>query len=351
MRSLAAVAIALAVVEPACGRTSVPLRPTPAPSLAAPPSEFVPPSGSMGAIESVSPTRTPEPEPPPEPAPREPNPYVVPPVRRGGDLTVEVPPRTTAGRMGGRLRSHVDGGLSKGSPRTWVGPQVPYFVPLVEGTAELFLLDRVGDEFMAFYRDPYGAGSCGLGDATNCHYLVRLYDLAGEVRWSVALHEILSRPTYLEVQDVHWADGTLYFNEACQSYASGAKGKCSALVAYDPVAQQVRWRTRSLVSNGDFLIHGDYIVCGYGFTSERDNLHVVRRRDGAVVKRLPLPRAPEHLGLGVDGRLEVTLYPGTLRTYAFVGWDGPSPTLVRAERDAAASGGDRAAPRENSRAG
>jgi hypothetical protein len=269
-----------------------------------------------------------------EASPREPNPYVVPPVRRGGDLTVEVPPRTVAGRIGGRLRSHVDGALSAGSPRTWVGPQVPYFVPLVEGTAELFLLDRVDDELMAFYRDPYGAKSCSLGDDTNCHYFVTLYDLEGQVRWSVALHELLSAPRYLEVQDIRYADGVLYFNEACQSYASGAQGKCSALVAYDPLAREIRWRTRPLISNGFILVHGDYVVCGYGFTSERDFVHVVRRRDGKVMQRLAVPKAPEHLAIGDDGLLEVTLYPGTQRTYALQGWDGPAPKLVRVERSA-----------------
>jgi hypothetical protein len=325
MRSLAAVAISWVLVACA-GRSNAPLRPSPAPSVATPP---------------VEPAHRAEPEPAPrepvhragpEPMPREPNPYVVPPLRQAGDLTVEAPPRATEGRAGGRLRAHVDGALSKGSPRVWVGPQVPYFVPLIEGTAELFLLDRVGDEFMAFYRDPYGASSCGLGDDANCLYVVRLYDLEGQERWSVALHEILSRPTYLEVQDVRWAEGTLYFNEACQSYASGAKGQCSALVAYDPVARAVRWRTRPLVSNGVFLIHGDYIVCGYGFTAERDNIHVVRRSDGKIVQRLPVPKAPEHFALGADGLLEVTLYPGTLRTYALQGFDGPRPKLVRSER-------------------
>jgi hypothetical protein len=328
MRSLAAVAISMALVACA-GRSNAPLRPISAPSVAGPPVQNV---------------RHVDPEPaayvPPEPlhradpgpAPRELNPYVVPPLRHAGDLTVEAPPRTTAGRTGGRMRAHVEGALTKGSPRTWVGPQVPYFVPLVEGTAELFLLDRVGDEFMAFYRDPYGASSCQVSDVANCHYLVRLYDLEGQVRWSVALHELMSRPSYLEVQDVRWADGTLYFNEACQGYASGAGGKCSALVAYDPVAREVRWRTRPLVSNGMFLIHGDYVVCGYGFTAERDNLHVVRRSDGKIVQRLPVPKSPEHLALAEDGLLEVTLYPGTLRTYALEGFDGPAPRLVRAER-------------------
>jgi hypothetical protein len=277
----------------------------------------------------------PEPRVEHEPGPREPNPYVVPPVRQAGDLTVEAPPRPPSERFGARLRNHVDGGLSKGSPRVWVGPQVPWFVPLMEGQAELFLLDRVGDEFMAFYREPYGASSCGLGDDANCHYLVRLYDIEGQVRWSVALHELLSAPTYLEVQDIRWADGTLYFNEACQSYASGAKGRCSALVAYDPMTQRIRWRTRPLVSNGLFLVHGDYIVAGYGFTAERDFIHVVRRSDGEIVQRLAVTKAPQGFALGEDGLLEVTLYPGTLHTYALQGWDGPDPKLVRKQRPAA----------------
>ena len=42
----------------------------------------------------------------------------------------------------------------------WTGPAVPQFVPLYRREAELFLLDRIGDVFVASYRDPYDAGSC-----------------------------------------------------------------------------------------------------------------------------------------------------------------------------------------------
>jgi len=334
MRSPASSMALVWLLLAACaGRSSAPLQPVepaPAPIASSPLAGYVDPA-QAGAPEPSRPEPTARP-PEPEPPPRETNPYVVPPVRRSGDLTVEAPPRTIEGRIGGRMRAHVDGALSKGSPRTWVGPQVPYFVPLGEGTAELFLLDRVGDEFMAFYRDPYDASSCALSGHDNCHYFVKLYDLEGQVRWSVALHELLSAPRYLEVQDVRWADGTLYFNEACQSYASGAKGKCSALVAYDPVAKQVRWRTRPLVSNNMFVLHGDYIVCGYGFTSERDHVFVVRRRDGKIMQKLSVPTAPEHFAIAGDGALEVELYGGTRRRYALQGWDGPAPKLVLVDR-------------------
>lgn len=264
--------------------------------------------------------------------PREPNPYIAPPLRRAGDLTVEAPPREPTDDFGGRMRAHVEGSLSKGSPRVWVGPQVPGFVPLMQDTAELFLLDRVGDEFMAFYRDPYGASSCGLGDSRNCHYFVRIYDVEGNERFGVALHELLSASSQLEVQDVRWADGVLYFNEACQSYSRQAKGKCSSLVAYDPSAGEIRWRTRPLVSNNRFLIHGDHIVTGYGFTAERDYVYVVRRRDGTVVQKLAVPTAPEGFTLTEDGLLEVLLYPNERRLFALQGWDGAKPRLVKTER-------------------
>lgn len=266
-----------------------------------------------------------------DPQPR-PNPYIAPPIRTAGDLTVHAPPRERPDPFVGRLRSHIDGGLSKGSPRTWVGPQVPGFVPLMHDTMELFLLDRVGDEFLAFYREPYGAGSCDTGGVTNCRYFARLYDLEGNELWAVALDELLSATTQLEIQDVRYADGTLYFNEACQSYSSGAKGKCSALVAYDPQSRELRWRTKDLVSNGRFLIHGDYIISGYGFTGEKDYVFVVSRADGSIVQRVPLPKSAETFVIAEDGRLEVTIYPGTLELFELRGWDAGRPSLVKAKR-------------------
>ncbi len=269
----------------------------------------------------------------PDPPPTKPNPYIAPPVRTAGGLTVEAPPRKRQDEgFLGRLRSHTEGALSKDSARMWVGPQVPGFVELLEGTAELTLLDRVGDEFLAFYRDPYGASSCGLGEQTNCLFFARLYDLEGHVLWTVALNELMSAPTHLEVQDIRYADGALYFNEACQGYSSGAKGKCSALVALDPTEPTVLWRTRSLVSNGRMLVHGDYIVCGYGFTGERDNVFVVRRSDGKIMQKVGVPKAPEQFIIADDGLLEVTIYFNTVRLYEMRGWDGAKPSLVKTKR-------------------
>lgn len=305
-------------------KADAPKADAPEPEAAAPTSTKT--AGAGGGALAIAEEPTPEPKP---------NPYIAPPVRTEGDLTVHAPPKEPSDPgFVGRLRAHTEGSLTKGSPRTWVGPQVPGFVALLEDTMELFLLDRVGDEFVAFYREPYGAGGCDTGTANNCRYMARLYGIDGEEQWSVMLHDLLSSSSQLEIQDMRYADGTLYFNEACQSYSSGAKGKCSALVAYDPVAKEVRWRTKHLVSNGRFLVQGDYVVTGYGFTSEKDFLYVVSRNDGSIMQKIPLPKSAETIEIADDGLLEVRIYPGTLKLFELRGWDTAKPKLVKAKRKA-----------------
>lgn len=230
--------------------------------------------------------------------------------RREGNLLVRTPPSKPRRAFLGRLRSHVTGALSKGSPREWVGPPVPAFIPLYEGSAELHLLERSGDDFVAIYRDPYGAGSCMLSSSLNCDFFAVAYDPCGKQRWSRRLNQVMSRTEHLEVQDLRVADGIIYFNEACQSYARDAQGKCSSLLAYDPVADKRLWRTRPLVSNNRFLVLDDLLVTGYGFTDEPDYLFLVRRSDGKVLFRKYLRTAHRDIRMQADNVLVIKLYSG-----------------------------------------
>lgn len=250
--------------------------------------------------------------------------------RREGDLTVPVEPRPIRPEFFGRLRHHADGALSQGSARVWFGPRVPRFVPLHEGTAELHLLEPWGqDGYVGVYRDPYGAKSCNLSDPRNCRMVVTGYDRCGKRLWSRELGDFMSRPTHLEVQDVRASDGVIYFNEACQSYSREAGGQCSALVALDPEAGKVLWRTRPLVSNNRILVLDRYVVAGYGFTAEADHVSLVRRRDGAVVHRRPLRSAHEDLALEGEGTLRVRIYPGDRdERFTLEGLDGDAARLV-----------------------
>ena len=257
---------------------------------------------------------------------------------------MHAPPQARSDFITGRLRSHIEGGLSKGSSRVWVGPQVPGFVVLMEDSMELFVLDRVGDEFLAFYRDPYGANSCDLSGDANCHFFARLYDIEGNTVWERPLHDALSATHYLEIQDVRYEGGTLYFNEACQSYSRQVKGKCSSLVAMDPSTGEVLWRTQPLVSNGEFLVHGDYIVSGYGFTDERDHVFVVSRQDGSIKQQIRVAKSPETFTLNQDGLLEVRIYSSPPRVFSFKGWDTDRPRLV----ELGGGSGKRRKPRQRS---
>lgn len=229
-----------------------------------------------------------------------------------------------------RLRSHSDGPLTVGSPRRWVGIDVPQFVPRELGTRDLLLLDAVPDGYLAVYREPYGAGACDLDAPRNCPVSVTLHGTDGQVRWTVDLGPVFSRPEHLEVQDVRWDQGTLYFNEACQSYSKGARGRCSSLVAFDPVAGAVRWRTGPLVSNHWIMVLGDVLVVGYGFTAEPDFLRVVRRSDGKVLSKLKLRSAASGMWLeGTPDAPVLRVSPGGGKDLRFKVPTAARPALIR----------------------
>lgn len=241
---------------------------------------------------------------------------------------------------GGRLRTHTTGVLSGAGGRGWAGPSVPSYVPPAVGTLELFLLDQADGGDVALYRSPYNVDSCQLGTATNCTYEVRFYDGTGRMHWQLRLNDVMSRTDQLEVQDLRLSGGVLYFNEACQSYAKEAGGACSSLVAVDPQAKRVLWRTAPLVSNGRFQVRGRYLIAGYGFTAEPDQLALVDRATGRVVQTVPVSSAPEQYALTAKDRLAVQLYSGGTRHYRLDGFDGPAGHLTSLDpAEAAAYGG------------
>jgi hypothetical protein len=260
----------------------------------------------------------------------------LPAVRKGGDLTVESPPRVNKQIGGVRLRSHIIGPLSKArrpsDARFWAGPEVPSYVPLTVGTTELFILDRVGDQYLALYRDPYDASTCTLGGKTNCGYEARIFDCQGNAIATLPLDSYFSAKSGLELQDIRLADGILYFNEACQSYSKEEGGKCSALVAVDINTKKLVWRTKNLTSNNVFLVHGNYLITGYGFTAEPSSLFIVRRTDGAVVAKQALKQVVypggnhDALTLLPGDILQVGLYEHPDDSFVkLVGLAGPKP--------------------------
>ncbi|WP_437964681.1 hypothetical protein WMF04_34005 [Sorangium sp. So ce260] len=110
---------------------------------------------------------------------------------------------------------------------------------------------------------------------------------------------------------VGWAvvkDGVLYVSSGHRTYAASSKGRNAYLSALDLASGQLLWQSSPLVCNAEnFVLRGDHLLCGYGFTAEPDFLYVLERATGKVVSKLPLKSGPEFL-VEKDGKLFVRTY-------------------------------------------
>lgn len=67
------------------------------------------------------------------------------------------------------------------------------------------------------------------------------------------------------------------------------------MFAYDLENEKLLWRSADQTYNSmNFLVKGDVIFCGYGFTSEDDYLYQLDKNTGEVIDRLPLKDAGPH---------------------------------------------------------
>lgn len=184
--------------------------------------------------------------------------------------------------------------------RRSIPAHTPAWVPRMRGPLELFIADQTPDGWLAFYRTPLAQ----MRGAANPRFVVVMRQAADAVAWDLELNPLLSRPERLEVTDLRYADGRLYFNESCQSYSREAGGRCSSLVRVDPRAGRVDWRTPPLVSNNVFVVRGPYVAAGYGFTDEPDAVSLVDRATGRILATHGLDSAPAYLEFR-DGDLHV----------------------------------------------
>ena len=72
--------------------------------------------------------------------------------------------------------------------------------------------------------------------------------------------------------------------------------------------EKLLWRSADQTYNSmNFLVKGDVIFCGYGFTAEDDYLYQLDKNTGEVIDRLPLKKMPD-LMAEKDDRLYVHTY-------------------------------------------
>lgn len=177
---------------------------------------------------------------------------------------------------------------------------LPKSIPRVMNGLFLTIADETADGWLGFYREP-----AGVSEPRNARFTAVLFGADGRRTWTLALNDFLSRRDRLEITDIRYVDGRLYFNESCQSYSREAGGRCSSLVRLDPVRRRVEWRARPLVSNGIFIPVDGRIVAGYGFTAEPDYVYLLDRATGRILSTTRLDTAADYFEMK-GGRLYVT---------------------------------------------
>ncbi|MBV71066.1 MAG: hypothetical protein CMH52_06905 [Myxococcales bacterium] len=104
-------------------------------------------------------------------------------------------------------------------------------------------------------------------------------------------------------------DGIIYASVGHKTYAASTSGWNATLVAVNPATGKIIWQSPPLVSNANrFVLVGDVIVSGYGFTSEPDYIYQISARSGAILTRQKVRSGPEDFHLNQLGRLFVRTY-------------------------------------------
>lgn len=113
--------------------------------------------------------------------------------------------------------------------------------------------------------------------------------------------EVVAGEEMFTQMEVLWAqkvDDVLYVSTAHHSFAKSSKGKNAFVSAIDANSGELRWQSDALVCNSaNFVIHGAYILCGYGFTKEEDFIYVISRADGKIVSKTQIKQGPSYLAM------------------------------------------------------
>jgi hypothetical protein len=144
----------------------------------------------------------------------------------------------------------------------------------------------------------------GVDFATG-RYLVTFDPVTKRLQYALDFRNYLQPPVFLPGERqfvdeaVEWAEeagDVVYVANFHRTYAKSSGGLNGYLSAIEPRTGRLRWRSRPLVCNSsNFVIRGNAILCGYGFTAEPDYLYVLDRRTGEVVQQVRVRSAPEYL--------------------------------------------------------
>ena len=119
---------------------------------------------------------------------------------------------------------------------------------------------------------------------------------------------VLEYPTdkwYVNGNNAYIEDGIFYGASVANGYAN--PGSCF-MFAYDLNKDELLWRSADQSYNTmNFIVKGDVIICGYGFTDEKDYLYQINKNTGEIIDKMELRKQPDLL-VEQDGKLYVHAY-------------------------------------------
>ena len=119
---------------------------------------------------------------------------------------------------------------------------------------------------------------------------------------------VLHYPTdkwYVNGNNAYLKDGIFYGASVANGFA---QPNTCFMFAYDLENEKLLWRSADQSYNSmNFVVEGDVLICGYGFTAEPDYLYQINRNTGEIIDRLLLKKMPD-LIVEQDGKLYVHTY-------------------------------------------
>lgn len=156
-------------------------------------------------------------------------------------------------------------------------------------------LPMIGDEWNHFYDEIYEyiwIGEC-----------LEIYEKeTGKLLYSL---EYPTDKWYVNGNNAYLKDGIFYGASVTNGYA---QPDTCFMFAYDLNNEKLLWRSASQSCNTmNFIVKGDIIICGYGFTAEKDYLYQINMNTGEIIDEIELKKMPDLL-VEQDGKLYVHTY-------------------------------------------
>ena len=141
--------------------------------------------------------------------------------------------------------------------------------------------------------------------STSGRYVVGATTRTQALRYAYDFSALTRPPNRGEFEPVTWArevDGVLYVSNSHLTYATATKGRNAYLSAIEIGARKTLWRSPALVANArTFVVTGDLIVAGYGFTAEPDYLYLLDRGPGRCSIGSRCPARPRSSSCAATG--------------------------------------------------